>query len=396
MFGKPIPVLLMARELTWGGSERQMTATAIALAAHGFDARVACFIREGVRSRDLEAAGVPVVHFPVRSFRSIAAFREARTLAEYIKANQIRIVHTWDPPSTVWAIPATRTLTGAVPLASQRSHRELIQPSYRALVRATDRIARGIVVNCEFLRRHLIEDENVPEHKVHVCHNGLDLSRFRQRTEPANTGTQPGDIVIGTVCVLRPEKDVATLLRAFAMVRKTHPRARLLIVGSGAEHPALERLTRELDLINVCTFQPGVRDVLPWLRAIDIFVLPSVSEALSNSLMEAMAARCFPIASEIGGNPELIRNGDCGVLFPPRDAGALAKAISTAIDNPERLRAAGERAQAFIEKSFSLDAAGRRMAEIYASLLGESALSIGAPTSSGEEALANSGRASSR
>jgi glycosyltransferase involved in cell wall biosynthesis len=112
-----------------------------------------------------------------------------------------------------------------------------------------------------------------------------------------------------------------------------------------------------------------VSGVAPWYRNIDIFVLPSLSEALSNSLMEAMACGCAVVASNVGGNPELVTDRQTGLLFPSRDAAALADGLRLLIGN-ERLRStlAGAAACSIAER-FSLAASARRMEQIYLNLL---------------------------
>src|ERR1035438_3467946 len=118
-----------------------------------------------------------------------------------------------------------------------------------------------------------------------------------------------------------------------------------------------------------CVFALNTGKVTDWLRAIDIFVLPSLSEALSNALMEAMACGCPVVASNVGGNPELVRNGETGLLFEPGDAASLAAALQIFVENePLRKRLAGAGAK-FLRDSFSIRASAKRMGEIYERLI---------------------------
>jgi glycosyltransferase involved in cell wall biosynthesis len=169
---------------------------------------------------------------------------------------------------------------------------------------------------------------------------------------------------------LRPEKDLNTLLTGFALARRQRPEMQLLVVGSGAELPALEQQARELELGADCTFVPDQNNVASWLRTIDIFVLPSRTEALSNSLMEAMACGCAVVASEIGGNPELVETGRTGMLFPSGQPESLAQALRQLTEDVTlRQRLAKEAAQ-LIPHRFSLAASVNRMQQIYESFLG--------------------------
>src|SRR5580700_6208209 len=119
------PVLLMARELHQGGSERQMAETALGLDRNRFEPHVGSFRPQGIRGDQLRAAGVPIIHLPVYSFRSPAAVSGLWQLARYIRRHKIRLVHTFDAPLTVYATPAVRYLTPAKMLSSQRGHRNL-------------------------------------------------------------------------------------------------------------------------------------------------------------------------------------------------------------------------------------------------------------------------------
>jgi len=359
----------MVRELHHGGSERQMTELALSLDRGRFAPHVGAFIVKGSRGDELRAAGVPVVEVPVRSFKSPRSLAAAWELTRYIRAHNIRLVHTFDLPLTAWAIPLTRHFTKAVALASQRCHLDLTSPWLRRALLFAERGADGVVVNCEFLRRHLMEDAGIAPRRIHLCYNGIDLTRFR-RGHSARPETLPPDaLTIGAVCVLRPEKGLSTLVEAFAAVRNLAPNLRLAIVGSGPGLPELQSRARELGVLDSCIFQPATTRVEDWFRNIDIFVLPSLSEALSNSLMEAMACGCCPIATRVGGNPELIEHGVRGLLFPPGDAAGLAAALREAILSEDLRRRLAHAAHDFVHANFSRETAARRMEQIYDGLL---------------------------
>ena len=359
------PVLLLAYELNQGGSERQLAETAKALDRSQFQPHVGCLRPGGLRWRELEAAGVPLVHFPVRSLASPSAISGAWQLARYIRRHKIRLVHTFDYPLAVFGVPAARFLTSAVVLSSTRGHRELVPSNYLKLTRITDRLVRAIVVNCEFLKRHLIQDENVPAGRIELCYNGLDLEQFRPLDSPRPAELPRDAFVIGVVCVLRPEKGLSTLLKAFAGIRDLGPRVKLAIVGSGPMRDPLEAEARALGIRENCVFTAATKDVADWLRHIDIFVLPSLSEALSNSLMEAMACGCCAVASNVGGNPELVRNGETGMLFEPRDTDALSGILRTWVENRPLRHALAEAGEKLMRERFSIQASARRMGEIY-------------------------------
>lgn len=362
----PWPVLLMARQLDQGGSERQLAELAQALDRSRFEPHAGVFRSGGLRWNELQSAGVPLVQFPVPSLASIpGAFR----LARYIRQLGIRLVHTFDTPTNLYAVPAARLASSALVLSSQRAHRSLTPPRFRHWLRLTDQVADGVLVNCEFLRRHLADDEHVPRGRIHLCYNGLNLHQFHPARGPKPEPLRHASLVVGVVCALRPEKDLETLLDAFAQVRSAHAGMRLAIIGSGACLPALQARAAALGIVPDCLFEPATPDVAGWLHAIDIFVLPSRTEALSNSLMEAMACGCTVVASRTGGNPELVADGETGLLFPPGDAAALATALRRLISDPSWSATLASNAVRLIRERFRLETSARRMEEIYTALL---------------------------
>jgi glycosyltransferase involved in cell wall biosynthesis len=219
------------------------------------------------------------------------------------------------------------------------------------------------------MRRHLTEDEKVPERLVHLCYNGIDTEVFRPKAAGATTAVHPGlqdaSIVIGIVCSLRPEKGLDTLMASFTSVARDDAGARLLIVGSGPELDNLQKQAQSLGIFNRCVFVPATDLVTPWLHAMDIFVLPSLSEAFSNALMEAMACGCCVVASNVGGNPELAGNPRRGVLFQPGDVDNLTSVLRLLMSNPTRREALGAAASDFVRTEFSMAASALRMANIY-------------------------------
>jgi glycosyltransferase involved in cell wall biosynthesis len=368
---KRIPVLLMARELNLGGTERQLTEIARALDRKQFEAHVGCFRPEGLRGEELRAAGVPVVRFPTDSFLSPSLWRGVRSMGAYIRERGVGIVHTFDVPMNLFGVPAARMFGVPRVISSQRAHRGLTPGIRRHLLRLTDQIADAIVVNCLSVRTELIEQDRVPPGRIHVCYNGVDTAVFRPAPAPRPAPLDGACVVIGVVCALRPEKDLATLLRGFAQMRHVRPGVRLAIVGDGPERPKVEALARELALGDSCVLEPATNRVADWLRAIDIFVLPSLSEALSNSLMEAMACGCCAVASRTGGSPELVAHGETGLLFEPGDAAGLAAALRTLLENDAaRSRMAGAGCRR-IHENFSLEASARNMGAIYRGLFDE-------------------------
>jgi glycosyltransferase involved in cell wall biosynthesis len=359
----PCPVLLMTRALGLGGSERQLTELAKSLDSAEFEPHVGCFLSEGFRAEELRAHGVPVAQFPVTSFLGPSLFTGALALGRYLRDHRIRLVHTFDVPLNLFGVPVARLFRAGRVISSQRAHRALTPGLRRLLLRLTDSLVDGIVVNCEAVRRDLIDVDRVPPHLIHLCYNGIDAALYPPASEP-----RPGPVVIGVVCALRPEKGLDTLLEAFAALGP-RPGVRLLVVGGGPSLPGLQALATRLALNDRCAFEPATKDVAARLRQIDIFILPSLSEAFSNSLMEAMACGCCVAASRVGGNPELVIDGETGLLFGARDSAELARVLDRLLeDSALRARLAGAGTER-IRRQFTLAQAAQRMGAIYREVL---------------------------
>lgn len=359
---------MMARSLDLGGTERQMTQIAKALDRSRFTPHVACFHDQGMRAKELNAAGVPVVRLPVHSFVSLSVVRGARMLGEYVRRHGIELVHTFDVPMNLFGVPAARLWRVPFVLSSQRAHRDLTPGAMRHLLRLTDRMVDAIVVNAEAVGRELVEEERVPPGLIRLCRNGIDMSEFRRLDCPRSEVLRDADVVVGALCAMRPEKNLQLLLRAYARVRR--PGVKLAIVGSGPALAGLRDLARELALGEDCIFEPATAEVPRWLSAIDIFVLPSSSEALSNSLMEAMACGCAVAASNVGGNSELVRHMETGMLFEAGDVDGLADALARLIASADLRRSMAAAACDEMRRRYSLEASAECMAGIYEEVMG--------------------------
>lgn len=359
-----VRLLMMVRELGPGGTERQFTELAKALDPSRFEVHAGYF-REGPRAEELRAAGIRLVPVPVHSFLSPSVASGAWMLRRYLREHSIDIVHTFDSPLNSFGTPVARWAGTRAVLSSQRAHRALNSGMRWKLLRATDSIVDAVVVNCEFIRRHLIEQERVPGSRIRLCYNGIDGTRFFAAPRRRPTMLNEAETIIGTVCVLRREKDLTTLQKAFASVADARPGLRLLIVGGGPEAEPLRENARALGIEKQSVFVPAAADVTEWLHAIDIFVLPSLSEALSNSLMEAMGCGCTVIASDVGGNPELVEHGKTGLLFRAGDSADLARRIAELVENASLRAALADAAAARIRTDFSIESSVRRMSEIY-------------------------------
>lgn len=340
MGDKPAGVLLLVREPDMGGCERDMARLALHIDRTRFTPHVGCFRPDGMQRRAIEAAGVPVVRFDVPSFKSWSAVRAAGALREYVRRHGIAVAHPFDVPTDIWTVPAARWAGVPAIVSSQLSYRSLdfYPPAHLRALRFGDRWADHWMVNSQAVREHLIRDEGLPADRITVHYNGVDTTQFYPPAERETAGPP----VIGTVCVLRPEKKVEWLLAAFARMREA---ARLVVVGDGPEGEKLRRLARELGLgEDRCRFAGATTDAGSWFRQFDIFCLPSGNESFPNSLLEAMACGCAAVGSAVGGVPELIDDGENGLLIRTGDVEGLAERLDRLARNADERRRMGRAA----------------------------------------------------
>lgn len=164
---------------------------------------------------------------------------------------------------------------------------------------------------------------------------------------------------------LVPQKSLDTLLRAVLAARAECPSLLLVIAGEGPERARLEQQAEALGLPGHVRFIGAVNDVRPWMEAADIFVLPSVSEGQSNALLEAMAAGLACVATDVGGTADLLEQGRCGRLVPPRDVQAISQALSALAEDPLAADRLGELARQRVMEHFDLRVVGARYTGLY-------------------------------
>lgn len=222
-------------------------------------------------------------------------------------------------------------------------------------------VSRYVTVSQD-LAQFLVQRVGIDAGRVTTICNGVDTDRFRPG-QPPSALLPPhfaGDryVRIGTVGRLQPVKDQKTLLIALAEVFQRRPdlreRARIVVVGDGPLRTELQTRAGALGLAEHVLFAGASSNVHEWLRTLDVFVLPSLNEGISNTLLEAMATGLPTLVTAVGGNVELVREDDCGGLFRPGDAGALASRLIAYLDSPMARRRDGAAARARCEERFSL------------------------------------------
>lgn len=360
------PILLVGDTLAMGGTERQFTEIARGLAHSGWDVRVVCLRAEGPLRARLEEAGIDPWSCGEGSLKSPAFVRGVWRLARYIRRHRIGLVHSFDFYSNAYGVLASRLArTGAV-IASQRDLGNLRTPTQQRINRMMLRLAHHVLANSEAAAARVREGAGVRQEHLVVVRNGVDTLRFRPRE--LNGDAQPVR-VFGTVANLRPEKGLTDLVRATALVRGQHADIGMAIWGEGPLRPKLEALIQNLGLDDVVQLRGHAHDAAKALSTVDAFILPSLSESCSNSLMEAMAMGLPVIASNTGGNPELVLDLSSGLLVRPGDPADLARAMAHLMDNSAVAAALGARAAQRARTEFSLSSMLAGIEALYVSAL---------------------------
>ncbi len=222
--------------------------------------------------------------------------------------------------------------------------------------------------------------ERIPASRISVLYNGVDISHFTPvpgigcdvRRE---LGLRCEDLVVGTVGRLSPEKGgVDLLIRAVKSLCLEYPHARLLIVGDGPMRPELEKVAAHTGLDALFA---GTRNDIPrLLSAMDIFVLPSLREAMPIALLEAMAMRLPVVATLVGGVPEIVEDGKTGLLVPPDDESVLALALNKLASSPKLMSELAAAGQKHVQLNFTLDSMVAHVEQLYETLMAEKAVDV--------------------
>jgi len=299
--------------------------------------------------------------------------REGKSLDAHIRLWRLlrtlkpAIVHTRNLPTIDMVVPAA--LAG-VPCRIHGEHgRDVLEVAggnlkYNLMRRLLSPLVDGYIAVSRDLEGWLKEDVGVPARKVAQIYNGVDTARFRPARPRREPLPQPGfadgkEIVIGTVGRMETVKDQTTLALAFAELLKiARPKRppRLVMIGEGGLRARAATLLGEAGAADLA-WLPGARDDIPRiLRGLDVFVLPSIAEGISNTILEAMASGLPVVATAVGGNPELVVDRRTGRLVPPSAPRPMAEALNEYLIDPGLIRVQGDAGRARIERRFSLEA----------------------------------------
>jgi glycosyltransferase involved in cell wall biosynthesis len=372
-----VRLLNVVPTLMCGGTENQFMALARSLDPNRFDLEFACLRRWGGFVREIDERGIPLHEYGISSFFSANALAQQARLARYVSRRRVDIVHTYNFYGNVFGILPARSAAVPVVVASIRDCGAYLTPMQQRVQRHICRLADRILVNADAVRQWLI-GQGFNAAKITVIRNGVDLSRFEQRPDVERLRMELGvahtSPLIAVVSRLNRLKGIEHFLEAAAIVGRRFPEARFLVVGdtNPNDRPFLGVLTglaERLGIAGRVTFAGLRTDVPDLLAAATVSVLPSLNEALSNVLLESMAAGAPVVATRVGGTEEAVEDGVNGLLVPPSDSGAMATAIDRLLEDPALAARVSRAGRQTIHDRFSMARMVDATERVYQSLL---------------------------
>ncbi len=367
---RPLRVMHVVHMVALAGMEYGVIKLVNGLDRERFAPSIACFFGRQSSSTGLLDDRIPVHDLRKKQGRDFSViFR----LARLCRREGVDLVHSHNWQTFFYTVLAARL--ARVPVIIHGEHgREAKDPPLRQLLlkRYLARSCARITAVSSDLALEIVDQWRVLPEKVLQVRNGVDLDRFATPRDPAATrrelGIPPDAAVVMTVGGLRPVKDHPTLIRAFAKASASFPEARLVIVGGDWPVPArphLEDLARSLGIADRVVFAGVRQDVPDLLAAGDVYVNSSVFEGMSNTILEAMASSRPVIATAVGGNPELVHDGETGFLVPPGDVPAMAERLTRLFAEPGLCAALGQGGRRVVERLHPLSGMVQRYADLY-------------------------------
>ena len=359
---RALPVLKFVSDFRIGGTERQFVLAATALDPGRFDVHVGCFRKIGQFLTGVERRGLPVSEYPINSLHNAGSLRQRFRLARYLSQHRVRIVHAYGFYSNLFAVPAARFGRSRIVIASVRDSGDLWTSRQRFVHRVVSRLADHVVVNANAVAEILTREGYDPD-KISVIRNGIDIARFdaarndgRIHRELALPAATPLVTVVSRLSRSNGVefKGVRHFLDAAARVSAGVDEARFVVVGDGISRADLERHAERIGLSRRVLFTGFRLDIPDILAASTVAVLPSLTEGLSNSLLESMAAGLPVVATRVGGSPEALGEGECGIIVPPGDDAFLASAIGRLLRDRALRARLGRAGRSRVERLFSV------------------------------------------
>jgi glycosyltransferase involved in cell wall biosynthesis len=359
----PISLFLMINTFETGGSERQFTVLAQNLTPPQFHTHLGCVSRRGPLAHNFPDAA----QFPLGG--SLYGWQSLRTrlnLSRHLRNHQVQVAHAFDFYANLTLIPAAKLARVPIVIGSHRQLGDLMTPGQFCAQAAAFRWCDAVVCNSQAAADRLIAAGLSPN-RIAVIGNALPTAAFT--AAPAALPKRPGVARVGMVARMNHRyKNHSGFLRIAAQIHQHMPDVEFLLVGDGPLRQELEREAASLGLGASAIFLGDRQDMTAVLASLDVAVLTSDSESLSNVALEAMAAGLPVIAYGVGGNSELLSD-QRGALIPASNEPSFADAVEKLLVDSALREQLGSNALQFTQENFSLDRVRQRYVELYVSLL---------------------------
>jgi len=363
-----ITVLHLITELNVGGAEKSLAHLLAHLDRDRFSPTVACLYGgDGPIAGEIRGMCIPVVDVGMTAKWRWDGFWR---LYDLLRRERPTILHTWMFHANIPGRVLGR-LAG-VPIVINSEHTMAMERGWRYwLNRITHPWTDQVICVSPQVAAFFADQVGIPRQKIIFIPNGVELQNLEDLPDKlqarARLALPPDQLLVGTVARLDPVKRLDVLLQALTSLSNVSA----VIVGDGPERVGLREVTERLKLTQRIFFAGHQEDVWPWLAALDVFVLCSDWEGMSNALLEGMAAGLPVVATAVGGTPDVAVDGGTALLVPPRDPTALAEAIARLLDDPDLRRQMGQAGRERVAAQFDVATNVRRTEGLYYQLLQE-------------------------
>lgn len=360
-----------------GGAERQIFELSRGLDKKKYAVTIASLECEGRAPREIiESEGCHLVTFPVKRIYGLSGLLEGLRFYRFLKREKINILKTYHFSSDIWGVFWGR-LAGIKIIISNRRDMGFWRKKRHVLAyRAVNRWVTKIIVNAASIKKMVMATESVSEDKIEIIYNGVDLTSSHAAS--SNTalknkfGIKADDVVIMHVANLRPVKGHVYLIDAMASVIAQYPNTKLVLIGEDELNGQLHDQVDRLRIKDYVLFLGKRQDARQLLNIADICVLPSLSEGMSNSILEYMVAKKPIVATNVGGNPELIENGYNGILIDKENVDQLKGALISLIVDSVKRKTMGASGFKKVKEEFSMKSMIRKYDNIFSVTLSKS------------------------
>ena len=351
-------VFFLVDSLEIGGTETQAVELALRLDPARYEVTLGCLRMAGPLLAKLKGSTVSVMEWNAQGgVNSPRGIYQILCLARFLRRGHFDVVHAHDLWSNLLAIPAARLARVPVIISSRRdlAHLGWYTPGRRKFLRHLQSLSSAVLVNSSQISEQLVREDGFRPEFIRVIHNGIDLDRF-SRMVPERERLFPGlgdcTLILCTGNMHSDIKGHPTLIQAAQHICAKFPQIKFVLIGDGEKRSEFELKVSELGLQRNFLFLGSRQNVPEILACGDMAVLPSQAEGLSNALLEYMAMGLPTVATDVGGNSEVIENGLSGLLVKPNDPAALADAISSLLENPHFASLLGVAARERVRRHF--------------------------------------------